>query len=181
MASNTKRSATKVNGAESNKGSLLSKALTPEYGSWNDKVINFILFFGSSGLIFQIFEHNNVLVNNLGLSQTHCYVTLVKYFYFLKRLKFYRELYIYSFIEIILPLVPSHTTHKWHYLIWFKKNCQLQLSYHSESDYSAATVLVFKCLIFKESLYFFQFQCLLASLISDMISCLQCFVSLLLL
>lgn len=108
MASNTKRSATKVNGAESNKGSLLSKALTPEYGSWNDKVIYFILFFGSSSLIFQIFEHNNVL----GLSQTHCYVTLVKYFYFLKRLKFYTIIENYSFIEVTLPLVPSRTTHK---------------------------------------------------------------------
>ncbi|XP_070192079.1 GEL complex subunit OPTI-like isoform X2 [Littorina saxatilis] len=37
MANTTKRPASKSNDAEGSKGSLLSKALTAEYGSWNDK------------------------------------------------------------------------------------------------------------------------------------------------
>ncbi|XP_076449400.1 GEL complex subunit OPTI-like [Babylonia areolata] len=37
MANSTKRTVSKTNGAVNGKVSLLSKALTPEYGSWNDK------------------------------------------------------------------------------------------------------------------------------------------------
>lgn len=37
MANTSKRSNVKVNGTASSKQSLLSKALTPDYGSWNDK------------------------------------------------------------------------------------------------------------------------------------------------